>query len=63
MQHNPGIDKILKQIQTLREQLQNPNKPLLSGKPLMKWIGILGVASSQKAFREQALGDIKWEPR
>jgi phage gpG-like protein len=57
------LGPILRDIQTLREQLKNPNKPLLSGKILMKWIGALGSASSQKAFREQALGDIKWEPR
>lgn len=55
--------KILRQIQTLREQLRNPNLPLVSGRPLMKQIGILGVAASQKAFRDQALGEIKWPPR
>lgn len=50
-------------LHTLREQLNNPDLPLANGKPLMKQIGILGVAASQKAFRMQALGDIKWEPR
>lgn len=59
----PVAQSIRAQIQRLREQLKDPNKPLLSGKTLMKWIGALGVAASQKAFREQALGDIKWEPR
>jgi phage gpG-like protein len=63
VQLNLDASKILKQINLLREQLKDPNKPLLSGKTLMKWIGALGSASSQKAFREQALGDIKWEPR
>lgn len=63
MRHAPDFREILKQIQRLREQLKHPDKPLLSGKTLMKWIGALGVASSQKAFREQALGDIKWPPR
>ena len=63
MPFNLDTASILKQIQLLRAQLKDPNKPLLSGKTLMKWIGALGVASSQKAFREQALGDIKWEPR
>jgi len=60
---DPRFSDILAQINLLRAQLQDPNKPLLSGKTLMKWIGALGVASSQKAFREQALGDIQWEPR
>jgi phage gpG-like protein len=50
-------------LQTLREQLNNPDLPLANGKPLMKQIGILGVAASQKAFRMQALGDIKWPAR
>jgi len=59
----PVADGIRRQIELLRSQLKDPNKPLLSGKTLMKWIGALGVASSQKAFREQGLGDIKWEPR
>lgn len=54
---------IREKIQQLREQLKNPDAPLANGKPLMKQIGILGVAVSQKAFRLQALGDIKWEPR
>lgn len=60
---DPKFSEILKQIQLLRSQLKDPNKPLLSGKTLMKWFGAIGVASSQKAFREQALGDIKWDPR
>lgn len=63
MQFNLDTSRILKQIQALRAQLKEPNKPLLSGKTLMKWIGVLGVAASQKAFREQALGDIKWPAR
>ena len=63
MQFRLDLSPVLKEIQKLREQLKDPNKPLLSGKTLMKWIGALGSASSQKAFREQALGDIKWEPR
>lgn len=63
MQFSLDLSPVLKEIQRLREQLKNPNKPLLSGKTLMKWIGALGSASSQKAFREQAIGDIKWEPR
>lgn len=57
------FEPILAQIKRLREQLKNPNKPLLFGRSLMKQIGALGVAESQKAFREQALGDIKWDPR
>lgn len=57
------IAKIKTQIQKLREQLKDPSAPLADGKPLMKQIGILGVAASQKAFRLQALGDIKWPPR
>lgn len=63
MQLKLDLAKVLKQINLLRAQLKDPNKPLLSGKTLMKWIGAIGIASSQKAFREQALGDIKWEPR
>lgn len=59
----PIANNLRAQIERLRGQLKDPNKPLLSGKTLMKWIGALGVASSQLAFREQALGDIKWDPR
>ena len=57
------VAKIRAQIEQLREQLKDPSAPLANGKPLMKQIGILGVAASQKAFRLQQLGDIKWEPR
>ncbi len=57
------IARIKEQIEKLRGQLKDPSAPLANGKPLMKQIGILGVAASQKAFRLQALGDIKWEPR
>jgi len=57
------IATIREKIKALREQLKNPDAPLISGNGLMKQIGILGVAASQKAFRVQALGDIKWEPR
>lgn len=57
------IAKIREQIQKLREQLKDPSAPLANGKPLMKQIGILGVAASQKAFRLQALGNLKWEAR
>lgn len=63
MQVRLDLSSVLKHIQKLREQLKDPNKPLLSGKTLMKWIGALGSASSQKAFREQALGNIKWDAR
>jgi hypothetical protein len=51
------------QIRRFRAQLKNPDRPLMGGKTLMSWIGALGVASSQKAFMDQALGDIKWSPR
>ena len=57
------IATIKAKIDKLREQLKDPSAPLADGKPLMKQIGILGVAASQKAFRMQALGDIKWERR
>ena len=59
---NPFED-IRRQIEGLRQQLKDPNQPLIGGKPLMKWIGALGVAASQKAFLDQALGDIKWPAR
>lgn len=50
-------------IRKLRGQLKDPSAPLANGMPLMKRIGLLGVAASQKAFRLQALDEIKWEPR
>lgn len=57
------IATIKAKLEKLREQLKDPSAPLADGKPLMKQIGLLGVAASQKAFRLQQLGDIKWPPR
>lgn len=57
------LASIRRQIENLRKNLKDPNSPVLNGKGLMKQIGALGVAASQKAFRDQALGGIKWDPR
>lgn len=54
---------IKRQLERLKEQLIDPNKALLGGQKLMKWIGAQGVAVSQKAFLKQELGDIKWPAR
>jgi phage gpG-like protein len=47
---------LLKTILRFRKSLSS-----ISG--LLKQLGALGVATSQRAFREQALGNWKWEPR
>lgn len=54
---------IKRQLERLKEQLIDPNKALLGGQKLMKWIGAQGVAVSQQAFIKQQLGDIKWPAR
>lgn len=56
-------EEIRKQLARLREGLKDPSRPVLDGKPLMKWIGLQGVAVSRRAFMEQRLGDIKWPAR
>ena len=54
---------IKRQLEKLKEQLIDPNKALLGGQKLMKWIGAQGTAVSQEAFIKQQLGDIKWPAR
>jgi phage gpG-like protein len=55
--------EIKRQLDALKLQLQDPNKALLGGQKLMKWIGAQGVAVSQEAFIKQQLGNIKWPAR
>lgn len=45
-----------RQLRILRELLEDPE-------PILTMIGALGVAESHKAFREQAMGDVKWKTR
>jgi phage gpG-like protein len=56
-------DDIKRQLDKLKEQLIDPNKALLGGQKLMKWIGAQGIATSQRAFIDQKLGDINWPAR
>jgi len=58
-----ALASIKKQIENLRKSLKNPDQAVFQGRGLMKQIGALGVAASQKAFREQGLGDLKWPAR
>ena len=50
------FDKQFKKMAKLRESLDKPDR-------LMKKIGALAVGESQKAFENQALGNIQWPER
>lgn len=54
---------IKRQLDALKAQLIDPDKALLGGQKLMKWIGAQGIAVSQEAFIKQQLGNIKWPAR
>lgn len=53
---SPVFDGPLRAVARLRTSLNETEG-------LMRRVGALGFASSQKAFEEQALGDISWPPR
>lgn len=57
------FDDILGQLGRLRGALQDPATPVKPVGPLLNQIGLLGVETSQQAFRDQKLGDIQWDPR
>lgn len=57
------FDDVLGQLGRLKAALQNPGTPVKPVGPLLNQIGMLGVESSQQAFRDQAFGGIKWPAR
>lgn len=54
--HDARAQRILAQLQKYRDRIRNMDD-------VMTQIGVLGVAASQKAFREQSLDGDKWPVR